>query len=45
MAKTARVEKPKIRHMASLWSLTGYGDKKGEWMVDQKLAQIKKCGF
>ncbi len=45
MAKTVRVEKPKIRHMASLWSLTGYGDKKGEWTVDQKLTQIKKAGF
>jgi sugar phosphate isomerase/epimerase len=31
--------------MASLWSLTGYGGKKGEWTVDQKLAQIKKAGF
>jgi sugar phosphate isomerase/epimerase len=45
MAIKKAVAKPIIRHMASLWSLTGYGGKKGEWTVDQKLAQIKKAGF
>lgn len=44
MAK-AKVLKPKIYHMASLWTLTGYGGKSGEWTVDQKLARIKKAGF
>ena len=45
MGKQKRIEKPKIRHMASLWSLTGYGGKKGEWTVDEKMARIKKEGF
>jgi hypothetical protein len=45
MGKQKRIEKPKIRHMASLWSLTGYGGKKGEWTVDEKMARIKKAGF
>jgi len=45
MAAQQKIVKPVIRHMASLWSLTGYGSKKGEWTVDQKLAQIKKAGF
>jgi hypothetical protein len=45
MAKQKNIVKPKIYHMASLWSLTGYGSKKGDWTVDEKLARIKKAGF
>jgi len=38
-------DRPKIRFMATLWTLTGYGSKKKEWTVEQKLKQIKKVGF
>ena len=38
-------DRPRIRFMASLWTLTGYGSKKKEWSVDQKLERIKKSGF
>ncbi|MBS10407.1 MAG: xylose isomerase [Gemmatimonadetes bacterium] len=44
MAKK-RVEKPVIRHMCSIGTLGGYGGKKGEWSVDQKLRRIHKAGF
>ncbi|MFT5370296.1 MAG: sugar phosphate isomerase/epimerase [Candidatus Latescibacterota bacterium] len=40
-----KVEKPKLRHMATLGSLGGYGNKNGEWSVEQKLQVIKKAGF
>lgn len=36
---------PKIHHMAALWTLSGYGSKKGEWSLDEKLKHIKKAGF
>lgn len=41
----AKVKKPRIRHMCSLGTLGGYGGKKGEWSVPQKLKRIKKAGF
>ena len=40
-----RVEKPVIRHMATLGSLGGYGDAKGEWSIERKLRQVKEAGF
>jgi sugar phosphate isomerase/epimerase len=40
-----RVERPKIRHMATLWTLTGYGGPGGEWSLAQKLRRIKAAGF
>ncbi len=46
MAKTKkRVEKPVIRHMASLGSLAQYGGRKGEWSTEEKLQRIKRAGF
>ncbi len=46
MAKTRkRVEKPVIRHMASLGSLAEYGGRKGEWSTEEKLRRIKEAGF
>ena len=38
-------KKPRIRHMCSLGTLGGYGGKKGEWTVPQKLKRIRKAGF
>ena len=40
-----KVKRPKIQHMATLWTLTDYGGKKGEWSIDQKIKRIKKTGF
>ena len=40
-----KVKRPKIQHMATLWTLTDYGGKKGEWSIDQKIKRIKKAGF
>ena len=40
-----RVEKPVIRHMASLGSLAEYGGRKGEWSTEEKLRRIKEAGF
>jgi sugar phosphate isomerase/epimerase len=40
-----KIERPKLRHMATLGSLTGYGNKKGEWNAEQKIQCIKKAGF
>ncbi len=40
-----KVSPPQIRHMASLWTLSGYGGKKGEWSLDEKLKRIKAAGF
>ncbi len=46
MAKAKkRVERPKIRHLCTLGTLIGYGGKKGEWSVEEKLRRIKKAGF
>ena len=46
MAKTRkRVEKPVIRHMASLGSLAEYGGRNGEWSTEEKLRRIKEAGF
>jgi len=39
------VKKPKIRHMCSVGTLGGYGGKKGEWTLEQKLRRIRKAGF
>lgn len=41
----AKVEKPRLRLMCSLGTLGGYGGKKGEWTVAQKLRKIRKAGF
>ena len=40
-----KVSPPRIRHMASLWTLSGYGGRKGEWTLDEKLKRIKAAGF
>lgn len=49
MAKNQKAKKnkdaPRIRHMCSLGTLGGYGGKKGEWSVQQKLKRIRKAGF
>jgi hypothetical protein len=39
------IQKPKIRHLCSVGTLGGYGGKKGEWTLEQKLRRIKKAGF
>jgi hypothetical protein len=44
MAKD-KVKKPVIRHMCTLGTLSGYGGKKGEWSIEQKLKRIKKAGY
>lgn len=41
----AQANPPQIRHMASLWTLSGYGGKRGEWSIDEKLKRIKAAGF
>ena len=43
MANT--INPPQIRHMATLWTLTDYGDADGEWSIDRKLVEIKNAGF
>ena len=43
--KKKQVKRPKIRHICTLGTLMGYGGKKGEWSVEQKLRRIKKAGF
>ena len=45
MAKKKKVEKPRLYHMATLGTLAGYGNKKGEWSIEKKLAKYKKAGF
>ena len=40
-----KAERPKIRHLATLGSLAGYGDRKGEWSIEKKLKRIKEAGF
>jgi hypothetical protein len=40
-----QVEKPLIRHMATLGTLAGYGDAKGEWSIERKLRRVKEAGF
>ncbi|MBQ36614.1 MAG: xylose isomerase [Gemmatimonadaceae bacterium] len=44
-SKKEKVKKPRIRHLCSLGTLGGYGGKKGEWSVPQKLKRIRKAGF
>jgi hypothetical protein len=36
---------PIIRHIANLWSLTEYPNKKRDWSLERKLAEIKAAGF
>lgn len=43
--KPSRPAKPVIHHLCSITTLTGYGDKKGEWNVSEKLKRIKRAGF
>ena len=43
MANT--INPPQIRHMATLWTLTDYGDADGEWSTDRKIEEIKNAGF
>ena len=46
MAKAkAKVEKPVLIQSCSLGSLMGFGDKKREWTIPQKLKRIKNAGF
>ena len=44
-SKKEKVKKPKLHVMCSLGTLTGYGTKKKEWGVEEKLRRIKKAGF
>ena len=37
--------KPTIHHVASLWTLAGYGGNNGEWSMEQKLESIRSAGF
>ena len=39
------INPPQIRHMATLWTLTDYGDADGEWSTDRKIEEIKNAGF
>ena len=39
------INPPQIRHMATLWTLTDYGDADGEWSTDRKIGEIKNAGF
>jgi hypothetical protein len=43
--KQTSIKPPRIVYLGSLWTLTGYGSKKGEWSVAKKVRQIKKAGF
>lgn len=43
--KEKSVQSPRIVHVGSLWTLTGYGGKKGEWSVGKKIRRIRKAGF
>jgi len=43
--KATPIKPPRIVHLGSLWSLTGYGGKKGEWSVAKKVRRIKRAGF
>ena len=36
---------PEIFHIASLWTLSGYGDSNGEWSIDKKLDIIKAVSY
>ena len=46
MAKVkAKVEKPVLIQSCNVGTLTGFGDKKGEWSIPQKLKRIKNAGF
>ncbi len=40
-----KIKKPIIRHMCTLGALAGYGGKKGEWSIKEKLKKIKKAGY
>lgn len=40
--KSAR---PIIHHLATLGTLAGYGDRRGQWTVEQKLGKIRDAGF
>ena len=37
--------RPVLRHMCSVGTLLGYGDKGKEWTFPQKLRRIKNAGF
>ena len=39
------INPPQIRHMATLWTLTDYGDADGEWSTERKIEEIKNAGF
>lgn len=43
--KKGKADEPQLRVMCSLGTLGGYGGKKGEWSVKQKLKRIRKAGF
>ena len=36
---------PRIRHIASLWSLVGYPHPKRPWSLERQIAAIKEAGF
>ncbi len=40
-----KAEPPVLRHMCSVGTLLGYGDKRGEWTIPQKLRRIRNAGF
>ena len=37
--------KPVLRHIANLWTLTGYPSRDAEWPLDEKLDAIQDAGF
>ncbi len=40
-----KIARPIIRHLATLGTLAGYGDRRGPWTVEQKLGKIRNAGF
>lgn len=37
--------RPKLRHIANLWTFMGHPTKEHEWSLDQKLRAMKEAGF
>ena len=37
--------RPRLRHIANLWTLTGHPSKQREWPLGKKLRAIKEAGF
>jgi sugar phosphate isomerase/epimerase len=39
------ISAPRLRHIANLWSLVEYPDRKREWPLERKLTDVKAAGF